>query len=217
MSNLRALLTASTIALASAALPHAQQGEDPQPSGPGGPTAFWRSKPGEAAPDCGVPTPVTCAIQRPAPQVDETPRSLPGAPRQFSRKQASEWFGPADWYPNDHPPMADIVARATKPGHPGLHPCHHPLGKGRPENAGLAGLPRLLRPADRRVQERHAPQRRSAEANTKEMIAMAKALTDEEVRAVAEVLRLGHMVAPRDRRRNRDCSEFRDPGRHVPA
>ena len=189
MSNLRVLLTASTIALASAALPHAQQGEDPQPSGPWWAYGFLAApKPGEAAPDCGVPTPVTCAIQRPAPQVDETPRSLPGAPRQFSRKQASEWFGPADWYPNDHPPMPDIVARGNEArGIRACTLCHHPLGKGRPENAGLAGLPAAY--FVQQIAEFKNGTRRSADPrklNTKEMIAMAKALTDAEVRAVAE-------------------------------
>lgn len=188
---MRKVATAAMVAvlLASTHLLMAQNGETADESGPWWAYSALRApKPGEAARDCGVPTPVTCAVQRPVPQVDETPRSLPGAPRQYSRKQASEWFGPADWYPDDHPPMPDIVARGNEEkGIRACTLCHHSLGRGRPENSALAGLPAGY--FVQQIAEFKDGNRRSADPrklNTKEMIAMSKALSDEEVRAAAE-------------------------------
>lgn len=144
-------------------------------------------KPGEAARPCGDP-PVSCGVARPAPQLDETPQSLPGAPQQYSPKQASEWYGPADWYPNDHPAMPPVVARGNEQkGVRACTLCHHPLGKGRPENAALAGLPAAYI-VDQMAQYK-AGTRKSADprkVNTNEMIAMARTLSDEEIRAAAD-------------------------------
>jgi len=60
-------------------------------------------------------------------------------------KQIRDTGNPVDWFPGDHPPMPSIVAHRRSPtanpwiGSCGL--CHYPNGKGRPENAGVAGLP----------------------------------------------------------------------------
>lgn len=144
-------------------------------------------KPGEAAMDC-EPKPIACAVPRPAPQVDETPMSLPGAPKQYSPKQASEWYGPADWYPDLHPPMPAIVAKGNEAnGVRACILCHHPLGKGRPENAPLAGLPSayfMQAIDDFRTGKRNSFDPRKP--NTKEMIGIAKAITDEEAKAAAD-------------------------------
>src|SRR5690348_17533800 len=44
---------------------------------------------------------------------DPTPRSLPGLTVQYSRAQIANRFGPADWYPNEHPKMPDVeIGRA---------------------------------------------------------------------------------------------------------
>src|SRR5690606_38066649 len=82
-----------------------------------------------------------------APAGPPTPRdqrlhSLPGADRQFTWDQVQGRrpagftgpLGPADWFPDEHPPMPDIVAY----GDPvrGILPCalcHYPSGKGRSE------------------------------------------------------------------------------------
>ena len=181
-----------TLSLAGLILPgqllSAQQGDAGRQSGPWWAYSFFTPPaPGEAARECGDP-PVSCANPRPVPQVEETPRSLPGAPRQYSRKQASEWFGPADWYPDDHPPMPDVVARGNEQtGVRACSLCHSPLGKGRSENASVVGLP--VPYFIQQMAEFKNGNRRSADPrklNTKEMIAMAKALSDEEVRAAAE-------------------------------
>jgi cytochrome c553 len=175
--------------LTSTHLLNAQQAEGPNPEAPWWAYGFqWAPKPGEEARECGVPTPISCFNPRPIPQLEDVPRSLPGAPKQFSRKQASEWWGPADWYPNDHPPMPDIVAKGAE--HKGVRACslcHSALGKGRSENSSVAALPVAY--FLQQLELFKTGQRKSADPrklNTKEMIAMAKALSPEEARAAAE-------------------------------
>ena len=47
-----------------------------------------------------------------------TPLTVPGSTRSFTRAQISNRQGPADWFPEDHPVMPEIVARvATKANH----------------------------------------------------------------------------------------------------
>jgi cytochrome c553 len=68
-----------------------------------------------------------------------------GSDQGFNMKQIRDTGNPVDWFPGDHPPMPQIVAHRRSPG---VNPwigscglCHYPNGKGRPENAGIAGLP----------------------------------------------------------------------------
>ena len=71
---------------------------------------------------------------------DTTMHSLPGATQQFTRAQISNQYGPADWYPGDHPQMPEIVARGKQAQNVAACAlCHMPNGKGRPENAPVAG------------------------------------------------------------------------------
>ena len=189
---MRRILTTAILActtLTSASLLNAQQAEGPNPEAPWWAYGFqWAPKPGEEARECGVPTPISCFNPRSIPQLEDVPRSLPGAPKQFSRKQASEWFGPADWYPSDHPQMPDIVAKGAE--HKGVRACslcHSALGKGRSENSSVAALPVAY--FLQQLELFKTDQRKSADPrklNTKEMIAMAKALTPEEAKAAAD-------------------------------
>ena len=77
--------------------------------------------------------------RRPAPDV--TPRQLPGSSGSFTLAQIRDGFGPADWFPGDHPAMPEIVAHGKRPDVRACSLCHYPNGKGRPENAGVSGLP----------------------------------------------------------------------------
>jgi cytochrome c553 len=187
---MRKVATAAIVAvlLGSGAL-IAQSGEGPTPDAPWWAYGFQTPpKPGEEARECGTPWPMSCYNPRPVPQLEDVPRSLPGAPRQYSRKQASEWFGPADWYPDDHPQMPDIVAKGNESrGIRACTLCHSPLGKGRSENSSVAALP--VPYFLQQLELFKSGQRRSADPrklNTKEMIAMAKLLSPEEARAAAE-------------------------------
>lgn len=94
--------------------------------------------PGEIAP-AGAPGSPTA----PRAAVTETPKvSIEGAIAQFSRSQVNNAFGPADWFPGDHPPMPRIVSHGREDANIfACALCHMPNGKGRPENANVIGLP----------------------------------------------------------------------------
>jgi hypothetical protein len=77
----------------------------------------------------------------PAAPVDTSSKQVPGSTLTFVRQQISDGFGPADWFPGDHPAMPEIVARGKRPDIRACGLCHYPNGKGRQENAGVAGLP----------------------------------------------------------------------------
>jgi len=68
------------------------------------------------------------------------PLHVPGSTRSYTLAQYDDMFGAPDWWPQDHPPMPTIVAQGRKPAWACAY-CHLPNGQGRPENAGLAGLP----------------------------------------------------------------------------
>jgi cytochrome c553 len=78
----------------------------------------------------------------PAPaSADESPLHLPGSTAAYTRAQVKDLFAPPDWYPDDHPPMPEVVAHGRKPSVYACAYCHLPDGGGRPENAPAAGLP----------------------------------------------------------------------------
>ena len=146
------------------------------------------SYPARAYPDWAyaVPTPQNEAH---APKDDGTPFSLPGSQGHFTRGQISgaNHTPPADWYPQDHPRMPPLVAAgAGSRGITACAGCHYPNGKGRPQNANIAGLD-----ADYLARQLHDfknGNRKSAEprkTNAFQMVGFAKAMTDTEMREAA--------------------------------
>ena len=121
------------------------------------------------------------------PSTDPTKHSLAGTDRTFTRAEITDIFGPADWYPGDHPAMPDIVAHGHAPAIWACARCHYANGKGRPENAGIAGLP-----VDYFIEQmlafRHGERLSSdpRKPNTPMMLEFAKAMTNDEIRAAAE-------------------------------
>jgi cytochrome c553 len=114
-------------------------------------------------------------------------KHLPASSAAFTAAQIGDRFNPADWYPGDHPAMPDIVAHGRKPEIWACALCHYPNGKGRPENAGVSGFPSSY--FTEQMKEFREGSRSSADLrkkNTNIMIAIAKAMTDEEVKASAE-------------------------------
>jgi cytochrome c553 len=128
----------------------------------------------------------------PAPAAAPTPedsvlKHLPGSSLAFTLPQIRDGFGPADWYPTDHPQMPDVVAHGHKPEVRACSLCHYPNGKGRPENAGVAGLPYsyiLQTMSDFKNGARRSADPRKA--NTNIMIGFAKSMTDDEIKAAAQ-------------------------------
>ncbi len=74
------------------------------------------------------------------PADDKTPLHVPGSAKAFTAAQTTNISSVPDWWPQDHPPMPEIVARARAQTWPCGY-CHLPNGLGRPENSALAGLP----------------------------------------------------------------------------
>jgi cytochrome c553 len=116
---------------------------------------------------------------------------LPGSDQAFTMKQLRDTGNPVDWFPGDHPAMPSIVAHRRSPtanpwiGSCGL--CHYPNGKGRPENAGIAGLPEgyiLEQLADFKNGARKTAD--PGKRNTAVMSGNAAGITDDEARAAAQ-------------------------------
>ena len=132
-----------------------------------------------------IPAPAPAGASPAAP--DTSPKQIPASTLSFTRQQISDGFGPADWFPGDHPTMPDIVAHGKRPDARACGLCHYPNGKGRQENAGISGLP--VSYFIQQMNDFRNGARKSAEprkANTNVMITIAKALTPEEIKAAAD-------------------------------
>jgi cytochrome c553 len=136
----------------------------------------------EGPPEAGA-TPTRIA---PA-NTDQSPRTIPGTTAKYSRAQISNRFGPADWFPSEHPQMPDVVAHGKQPNVWACGLCHYPNGKGRSENAGVSGLP--VEYFIQTMNDFKNGNRKSADprkANTNLMIQFAKNMSDDEIKASAE-------------------------------
>jgi cytochrome c553 len=138
----------------------------------------------------GLPPGATSAPPAPPPAPgapDTSQKHLQGSSQGFTLAQIRDSFGPADWFPGDHPAMPDIVAHGKKPDVRACALCHYPNGKGRPENAPVTGyapsyfIQTMLdfRNGDRKSAD-------PKKANTNAMILFAKTMTDEEIKQAAE-------------------------------
>lgn len=128
------------------------------------------------------------ATQPAAPAPDDgQPRRIPGSSVALTLAQTKNPFDIPDWHPDDHPPAPDVVTHGRKAGAVlACGYCHLPNGQGRPENAGLAGLPAAYiaqQIADFRggVRKSSAP----SLAPPSLMIGIAAGVTDDEVRQAA--------------------------------
>jgi len=131
--------------------------------------------------------PSTARARGPQAAPDVSLKHLPDSTLAFTRAQIGDRFGPADWYPGDHPQMPDVVAHGRKPTVMACSLCHYPNGKGRPENAGVAGFP--VSYFMEQMKEFKDGDRKSADTrkrNTNVMAAIARAMTDEEIKAAAD-------------------------------
>jgi cytochrome c553 len=121
------------------------------------------------------------------PNTDQTLHTLPGANAAYSRAQITNRFGPADWFPADHPQMPDIVAHGKQPNVFACGLCHYPNGKGRSENAGVSGLP--VEYFIHTMLDFRDGNRKSADPrkyNTTLMVQFAQNMTDDDIKAAAE-------------------------------
>jgi len=134
----------------------------------------------------GAPTPPPSP---PAPPDNVTKLTIPGSTLSFTRAQLADRYAPPDWFPQEHSPMPEIVAHGRQSANPTIaacSQCHQTNGKGRPENAGVAGLPynyivqqlTEFRNGNRKTSD-------SRKTNTGTMSGFARAMTDEEIKQAA--------------------------------
>jgi cytochrome c553 len=71
-----------------------------------------------------------------------TPLHLPDSRVTYTEAQLFDQFAVPDWHPDSHPPLPAVVAHGVQPQVYACGYCHLANGRGRPENASLAGLPR---------------------------------------------------------------------------
>ena len=125
------------------------------------------------------------------PQEQTKPRTVPGSSATYSLVDVRDGHNVIDWFPGDHPPMSAIIkhgpASLMAERGRGCGSCHLPNGKGRPENAPPAGQPvgytiQTLR--DFRDGKRVSADPRKP--NTPTMTALARAMTEDEMREAAE-------------------------------
>ncbi len=115
---------------------------------------------------------------------DPTLRSMPGSTLTFTLAEVRNAFAPADWFPEDHPSMPDIVAHGRRPDVRACAFCHMPNGKGRPENAPIAGLPKGY--IVQQLLDFKSGARKTAEPRKpNDMGSLAPFLTDEDIDAAA--------------------------------
>jgi cytochrome c553 len=70
------------------------------------------------------------------------PLHLPDSRAAYTQAQLFDQFAVPDWHPDSHPPLPAVVAHGVPPEVYACGYCHLANGRGRPENAALAGLPR---------------------------------------------------------------------------
>src|SRR5215472_17232975 len=137
-----------------------------------------------------VPPGTPPAAPNPAQVLDNaTLHTLTGSKVSFTRAQIANRYGPADWFPEDHPMMPDIVARGRETATPKIYACslcHYPNGKGRPENANVTGLTyeyivQQLTDFRNGVRVTSDPRK----PNTQLMMWFAQQMTGDEIRAAA--------------------------------
>jgi cytochrome c553 len=112
---------------------------------------------------------------------------VPNSVRTYTTAETRDSFNIADWHPEGHPPMPEVVSHGRRPDVRACGYCHLANGFGKPENAPLAGQPAeyiIQQMKDFRDGRRIGSEPRIVGPSL--MIAIAKAATDQEVRAAAE-------------------------------
>ncbi len=105
----------------------------------------------------------------------------PGSTLSITRAKADDMYDIPNWYPNMYPPMPKIVQYGNKDTQVrACGSCHLPTGTGHDESAYMAGLPAsyfIRQMADWKSGDRKY---------SATMVAMAKIITDSEIREAAD-------------------------------
>jgi cytochrome c553 len=142
----------------------------------------------QETPQASTPLPWAYPLGPGAPRPDPAKsHQLPGSTETFAETQVRNAFNVADWYPGDHPSMPPIVKYGRRPEVRGCAYCHLPNGQGRPENAGIAGLPAEY--IVQQIRDWKNGHRKSSEPKMGPpagMLAIGKAVSFEDARVAAD-------------------------------
>lgn len=111
---------------------------------------------------------------------------VPGSAISFARKDLRNLFAVADWHPEEHPALPEVVVHGRSPAVRACGYCHLPGGEGRPENAPLAGLPEAY--IAQQLADFKSGARTSSVPHrlpTDWMATIGKAMSDAEIRSAA--------------------------------
>jgi cytochrome c553 len=120
------------------------------------------------------------------PHADTGPQSLEGSPRTFTWAEIDNLRAPPDWFPDQHGPMPEIVAKGREPPVFACAACHLATGMGHPESSSLAGLSAAY--MNQQMEDYRTGARRNpvpGQANTQETMATIGKLTTPEDAAAA--------------------------------
>jgi cytochrome c553 len=131
-------------------------------------------------PDWAFPPPGVTGAPR-QPDTGELKR-VPGSTRTYTQSQIDSVNNPPDWFPDEHPPMPDIVAHGRGSAVRACISCHLSTGHGHPENSRLPGSTAAY------LARQLADFKSGARKGAANMATFSKAMTDEEVKAATEYL-----------------------------
>jgi cytochrome c553 len=110
---------------------------------------------------------------------EEGPKNVPGSTKSYTPAQIDDLMNPPDWFPDEHASAPALVQK----GHGtamACGACHLMSGEGHPESAGLTGFTAAY------LMQQMADFKSGARKDAARMNAIAKDVSDEESRQVAE-------------------------------
>jgi cytochrome c553 len=148
-------------------------------------------QPGDTAVPQVNPLPPTTLRGDMTPEDQRRPRTVEGSDATYSWLEIRDGHNVIEWFPEDYPPLTPIMktgpASLMSERGRGCASCHLPTGKGRPENAPPGGQPAAY--TIQQLQDMANDLRYQSDPrdpNTPTMVALAKAMTEEEMRESAE-------------------------------
>ena len=108
------------------------------------------------------------------------PLKIPGSARTYTQAQIDDGFNPPDWFPDEHPPMPQVVARGGGKDVRACANCHLTTGMGHPESAIVTGfsVPYFMR----QIEDMKSGDRRTGGI----MDTISKAMSEEDVHQASE-------------------------------
>ncbi len=121
-----------------------------------------------------------------SPAIAQAPRpnpttaiNRPGSARTFTHGDIADLFNPPDWFPDEHPPMPEIVSHGRPPNVFACAVCHLPTGAGHPDSGNLMGMNMAY--LARQMADFKTDARKGFRSTSMRIV--AKAITDDEIKA----------------------------------